>query len=92
MSGLYSQCRNIMKVKIQKWGNSLAVRIPKSFAVQTEIEQDSTVDLSILEGNIIVKPEKRKPKLSLEELLRGVSAENLHGEVDSGEPVGKEVF
>jgi antitoxin MazE len=92
MSKLYSQCRNIMKVKIQKWGNSLAVRIPKSFAVQTEIEQDSTVDLSILEGNIIVKPEKRKPKLTLEELLRGVSAENLHGEVDAGAPVGKEVF
>jgi antitoxin MazE len=81
-----------MKVKIQKWGNSLAVRIPKSFAVQTEIEQDSIVDLSILEGNIIVKPEKRKPKLTLEDLLQKVSAENLHGEVETGEAVGKEVF
>jgi antitoxin MazE len=81
-----------MKVKIQKWGNSLAVRIPKSFAVQTEIEQDTIVDLSILEGNIIVKPEKRKPKLTLEDLLQKVSAENLHGEVETGEAVGKEVF
>ena len=81
-----------MKVKIQKWGNSLAVRIPKSFAVQTEIEQDTIVDLSILEGSIIVKPEKRKPKLTLDELLQKVSAENLHGEVDTGEAVGKEVF
>ena len=81
-----------MKVKIQKWGNSLAVRIPKSFAVQAEIEQDTTVDLSVIEGNIIVKPEKRKPKLSLEELLQQVSAENLHGEVHTSEPVGKEVF
>ena len=75
-----------MKVKIQKWGNSLAVRIPKSFAVQTEIEQDTIVDLSILEGNIIVKPEKRKPKFNLEELLQKVSKDNLHGEVDAGEP------
>ena len=81
-----------MKVKIQKWGNSLAVRIPKSFAVQTEIEQDSLVDLSVLEGNIIVKPEKRKPKYTLEELLEGVTEENLHGEIDFGKPVGKEMI
>jgi antitoxin MazE len=81
-----------MKVKIQKWGNSLAVRIPKSFAVQTEIEQDTIVDLSILEGSIIVKPEKRNPKLTLEELLEKVSAENLHGEVDTGASLGREVF
>jgi antitoxin MazE len=81
-----------MKVKIQKWGNSLAVRIPKSFAVQTEIEQDSFVDLSVLEGNIIVKPEKKKPRFTLEELLQGVKEENMHGEIDFGKPVGKEIF
>jgi len=79
-----------MKVKIQKWGNSLAVRIPKSFAVQTEIEQDSIVDLLVLEGNIIVKPEKKKTRFTLEELLQGVNEENLHGEIDFGRPVGKE--
>ncbi len=81
-----------MKVKIQKWGNSLAVRIPKSYALQTEIEQNSVVDLSVLEGSIIVKPDKRKPKFTLEELLESVSEENLHGEIDTGEPVGKEVW
>lgn len=81
-----------MKVKIQKWGNSLAVRIPKSYAIQTEIEQDTVVDLSVLEGNIIVKPEKRKPKFTLEELLQNVTEENLHGELDFGKPVGKEVW
>lgn len=81
-----------MKVKIQKLGNSLAGRIPKSFVVQTEIEQDSTVDLSVLEGNIIVKPEKRNPKYRLEELLEGVTEENLHCEIDFGKPVGKEML
>lgn len=81
-----------MKVKIQKWGNSLAVRIPKSFAVQTEIEQDTIVDLSVLEGSIVVKPEKITPRFTLETLLENVSEENLHGEIDSGEPVGKEIF
>jgi antitoxin MazE len=81
-----------MKVKIQKWGNSLAVRIPKSYAVQTEIEQDTIVDLSVLEGSIVVKPEKRKPRFTLEKLLENVNEENLHGEIDTGEPVGKEIF
>lgn len=82
----------IMKVKIQKWGNSLAVRIPKSFAVQTEIEQDTIVELSVLEGSIIVKPEIRKAKFTLEELLENVNEENLHGEIDFGASVGKEIF
>ncbi len=81
-----------MKVKIQKWGNSLAVRIPKSFAVQTDIGQDSVVDLSVLEGSIIVKPEKKKTRFTLEELLQGVTEENLHGEIDFGKPVGKEML
>lgn len=81
-----------MKVKIQKWGNSLAVRIPKSFAVETEIEQNTIVDISVFEGSIVVKPEKRKSGLKLEELLQDVTDENLHSEIDFGEPVGKEVW
>ena len=81
-----------MKVKVQKWGNGLAVRIPKTFAIQTEIEQDSLVDLSVLEGSIIVKPEKQKPRYTLEKLLEGITEENLHGEIDFGEPVGKEMI
>ena len=81
-----------MKSKIQKWGNSLAIRIPKSFAMQTEIEQDSIIDLSVNDGKIIVEPEKKKPKYSLEELLDGVTEENLHGEIDFGKPIGKEIW
>jgi len=81
-----------MKSKIQKWGNSLAIRIPKSFAVQTEIKQDSIIDLSVIDGKIIVEPEKQKPKYTLEELLDGVTEENLHGEIDFGKPVGKELW
>ncbi len=81
-----------MKAKIQKWGNSLAIRIPKSFAVQTEIKQNSIIDLSVNDGKIIVEPEKKKPKYTLEELLDGVTEENLHGEIDFGKPVGKEIW
>jgi len=81
-----------MKVKIQKWGNSLAVRIPKSFAVETKIEQDSVVDLAVVDGKIIVEPEKKKPKYTLEELLEGINEENIHSETVWGEPVGKEIL
>ncbi|MEJ7700607.1 MAG: AbrB/MazE/SpoVT family DNA-binding domain-containing protein [Pyrinomonadaceae bacterium] len=81
-----------MKAKIQKWGNSLAVRIPKSFAVQTKIEQDTTVDLTLIGGKIIVEPEKKKPRFTLEELLSEISEENIHSETDWGEPVGKEIL
>lgn len=55
-----------MKVKIQKWGNSLAVKIPKTFALQTQIEQDSVVDLSLVHGEIVVKPPKRHPEIYFE--------------------------
>lgn len=81
-----------MKVKIQKWGNSLAVRIPKTFAVQTHIEQDSVVDLSLVNGEIVVKPQKDQPKYTLNELLKGISEENVHEETDWGSPVGKEIL
>lgn len=81
-----------MKSKIQKWGNSLAIRIPKSFAVQTEIGQHSVIDLSVSDGKIIVEPEKKKPKYTLEGLLDNVTEENLHGEIDFGKPVGKEIW
>ncbi|NOT47676.1 MAG: AbrB/MazE/SpoVT family DNA-binding domain-containing protein [Acidobacteria bacterium] len=81
-----------MKVKIQKWGNSLAVRIPKTFAVQTHIEQDSVVDLSLVNGEIVVKPQKEQPKYTLGELLKGITEENVHSETDWGSPVGKELL
>lgn len=81
-----------MKAKIQKWGNSLAVRIPKSFAVETNMMQDAIVDLSLLDGQIVVKLHKEHPKYTLEELLDGITDENIHPETDWGKPVGNEVW
>ena len=80
-----------MKVQIQKWGNSLALRIPKSFAIESKIEQGSTVEVSLESGKIIVFP-VTEPEFSLEELLASVSVENLHGEIDTGGSVGKEAW
>ena len=79
-----------MKARIQKWGNSLALRIPKSFAAHSNIEQGSVVDLSLDNGRMIVEPAQEQ--YSLEELLARVTKKNLHSEVDFGLPVGKEVW
>ena len=80
-----------MQTKIQKWGNSLGLRIPKSFAEQVGVKAGSEVDLSIEDGGLIVRPAQRR-KYRLQELLRRVSPKNLHEEVDNGAPVGREVW
>ncbi len=80
-----------MRVQIQKWGNSLAIRIPKAFAKETTIKQGTFVDLSTQEGSLVAKPIKDL-NYTLEELLAGVTKENLHGEVDTGAAMGREVW
>ena len=80
-----------MKIQVQKWGNSLAVRIPKSFAQETNIDQGSVVDLVLEEGDIVIKP-RSKPTYILDELLSQVTKENIHDEIDTGDAQGKEVW
>lgn len=80
-----------MQTKIRKWGNSLALRIPKSFALTANLSQDELVDVSLDEDRIIITPIHEKT-YSLDKLLSHVSEENLHGEVDTGGPVGKEIW
>ena len=80
-----------MKTKVQRWGNSLAIRIPKSFAEEVGLKDDSPVELRLVEGALLVEPAQRPP-LTLEELLAGVSTATLHGEVDTGPAQGGEVW
>lgn len=80
-----------MKAQIQKWGNSLALRIPRSFANESNIEQGSIVNLAVVEGKLIVEPIS-KTKYTLAQLLEGVSRKNIHREVDTGDSVGKEIW
>ena len=80
-----------MQARIKKWGNSLALRIPKSFALNANLKQDELVDISIDKERIIITPIGQK-EYSLDELLAGVSEDNLHSEFDTGAPVGKEIW
>jgi len=80
-----------MTTVVQKWGNSLALRIPSAFAKDIHLHQGSTVEVAIVEGNMVIKPgKKRKP--SLARLLKGVTARNLHAEQDYGEQAGRETW
>ena len=80
-----------MRTKVQKWGNSLAVRIPKAFALEVGLDQDGEVELTVQSGRLVLAPPLR-PSYNLDELLAGVKPSNLHKEVDWGPPVGKEVW
>jgi antitoxin MazE len=80
-----------MKTRIQKWGNSLALRIPKSFAAETHLEQGTLVEVSLHDGKLLVTP-LFQPAITLEELLMHVTPQNLHREVDTGPAVGGEVW
>ena len=80
----------MMQARIQKWGNSLAIRIPKPFAMEVGLEQNSLVIVSVSEGKLVLEPVK--PSYSLEELLAQVTQDNLHREVETGPAVGAEAW
>lgn len=80
-----------MKSSLKRWGNSLAVRIPMSFAAEIGVEQGSPVEISLREGGLMISP-LPKPHLTLEDLLAEVTEENRHPEVAVEGPVGREVW
>ena len=80
-----------MRTNIQKWGNSLAVRIPKAFASDLGIDQNAPVELSLEDGALVLRPALESP-YKLESLLAQVTDENIHSLIDWGGPVGKEAL
>jgi antitoxin MazE len=81
----------IMNATIQKWGNSLALRIPAAVARDTCLVNGSVVTLVAEEGRIVIEP-VRRAKYNLDDLLEQVSESNLHPGVDTGPSVGQEVW
>lgn len=75
--------------QVAKWGNSLAVRIPKAVAEQACLREGDAILIEVLEGHIEVRPAERIP--TLEELVAQITQEKRHGESDWGTDVGKEI-
>ncbi len=80
-----------MRTRVQKWGNSLALRIPKSFAAEVGLQKEASVEISLADGKLVIRP-VAEPKLTLKQLLARVTKENSHHEVDTGPAVGKEAW
>ena len=80
-----------MKTRVQKWGNSLGLRIPKLFATESHINNNTLVEMFVSDGKIIIMP-VRKSIFHLGELLSKVSKKNKHHEVDMGSPKGLEAW
>lgn len=80
-----------MQTRIQKWGNSLTVRIPKTFASQSHLRQDTLVEISEENGRIILYPVPQ-PEITLVKLLDSITPENVHDETSTGIAVGKEIW
>lgn len=80
-----------MRVQIRKWGNSLALRIPKPFAEDADVKEGAVVELSVSKGKLVAAP-VRKKKARLKQLLARVNRGNLHREVEFGPSVGREAW
>ena len=80
-----------MRTKVQKWGNSLAIRIPKLFAQNIRLRNDDSVELLLKKGKLIISPIIDE-EYTLEELLSGITVDNVHSGIDMGKPVGKEIW
>ncbi|RWK48541.1 AbrB/MazE/SpoVT family DNA-binding domain-containing protein [Mesorhizobium sp.] len=79
-----------MIAAVAKWGNSLALRIPTAFAREISVREGGTVDISVTNGVLLVRPVDDTHVYDLEALLCGITEENRHDEVATGKSVGNE--
>lgn len=87
----YIQCRYMATItQIARWGNSLGLRLPKSVAVEAQVDEGDRVDVSVKNGAIVIRPSR--PTYSLEQLVAKITPRNRHNESDWGTPVGDEAW
>jgi antitoxin MazE len=79
-----------MTTQIGKWGNSLAVRIPGTYAKELDLEEGAELEITRVGGGLLLSP--RKSQYTIEELLAQIKPENIHGETDWGPPAGREAW
>lgn len=79
-----------MKTTVQKWGNSLAIRIPRNMSDDTNISEGSSINLLLENGKIIIS--KAETELSLKDLLNNITDENVHSEIVTGDSIGGEIW
>lgn len=80
-----------MKTAVQRWGNSLALRIPRAYASEIRVGEGSEVELRTKSGALVVQPIRRNPH-SLAELLKRITPTTRHRSISTGPAVGQEVW
>ena len=80
-----------MKTKVARWGNSLALRLPKQLTTSYNISEGCDVEIVEEAAGLLVKPVSKR-KFQLDDLLNGVTKKNLHGEITSDGPRGREIW
>jgi antitoxin MazE len=80
----------VVQGTVQKWGNSYGIRIRKLIAEKLNIHAGSRIDIDVVDGKMVVTP--ADPEYSLDELVSGINTGNLHGEVETGRPLGAEIW
>jgi antitoxin MazE len=80
-----------MQTRVQKWGNSLGVRIPRGLADEVGLGAGTEVSLTAKDGELVLRP-SLPSRLRLADLLAGITPENIHASVDTGDAVGSEAF
>jgi antitoxin MazE len=89
---MYLHFEGLMKGTVQKWGNSLAVRIPSALAKEISLVAGSRIDIQADLGQLVVKPTKKKSKIDIEALIAKITPQNRHDEDHWGKPVGREIW
>jgi antitoxin MazE len=79
-----------VRVQLVKWGNSNAVRLPKTVLDKANVREGEELEVRVERGKIALYPTKKK--MTLDSLVAGITKENLHGEQDWGKPAGREVW
>ena len=79
-----------MQAKIRKWGHSLAVRIPRAFAAEARLTDGTTVDMSVRNRKLVIA--RAPTEYDFDDLLGKITPDNVHGEIDTGTPQGREVW
>ncbi len=80
-----------MRTTIQKWGNSLSVRLPKAVTEKVGLKESDSIEIEVHDNKVVLLPLTVK-EYALKELLKGVTKRNLHKETDFGGPVGREIL
>ena len=80
-----------LRATVGKWGNSAAVRIPATLLAQANLTDKQAIDLVLSDGRITLEA-VTKQELDLNDLLAQITPSNLHGEVEFGNPVGREIL